>query len=138
MAKCKGCDAEIPDTYRGRARVWCGAINCETKRKLAWANRNRPPCPKCGKPMSHKTGPASQGKECRECMKARRHEAREQRGAEIEAWWAEGLSMKAIAEKLGWDSDNLGGELDYFRALGYSLPYRCIPSKPKFPEQVPS
>jgi hypothetical protein len=71
-------------------------------------------------------------------MKARRVEDREKRGSELEAWWAEGLSMKAIETKLGWDGGNLGVELDRFRALGYSLPYRRIPSKPKFPEQVSS
>lgn len=138
MAECKGCGVGIPDSTRGRPRVWCGSTNCETKRKLAWADANRPPCPKCGRPMCHKVGPASQGKECRKCMDARRAARRDQRGTEIEQWWAEGLSMAAIESKLGWVGGNLGVELDRFRALGFWLPYRRIPSRPKFREQVPS
>jgi transposase len=74
---------------------------------------------------------------CRGC----RSEDAEQRRRQIEAWWAEGLAMPGIADRLGVTVGCLARDIDELRAKGYNLPYRYKSGKrkgSKFPEQITS
>ncbi len=57
---------------------------------------------------------------CRSCRMAAAAERRQR----IVAWWAEGLTPREIAERVGWSVSHVGVEMTYMRRLGYELPYR--------------
>lgn len=43
----------------------------------------------------------------------------------VELWWAEGLSHREIASRLGWSIGRLSSELARMRSLGYALERRA-------------
>ena len=45
-------------------------------------------------------------------------------GALVERWWAEGVELKEIAQRLGRTIGSVGGMMDRWRGLGFDLPYR--------------
>lgn len=71
-------------------------------------------CPLCGGRMKRLST---------RCIGCRSADA-ENRALEIEEWWAEGLKMAEIAQRLGISVGCLAGELDTNRERGYNLPYR--------------
>lgn len=108
--------------------------------KRQWERENRAKCPDCGQPMGAGSRcPSARPERCTVCDNARRVERVGLRGREIEAWWAEGLTMSEIAEKLGWTVNHLCSEFVRLRKKGFHLPYRYTEGRragSKFPEQV--
>lgn len=94
----------------------------------AYRHRTRPACPECGQPMWHKTTL------CEGC----RTDQVEARRRQIETWWAGGLSLREVADELGWTLPRLSVEVHRMREYGYDLPYRNQhrSNAPRFPEQV--
>lgn len=104
-----------------------------------YSERNRHTCPDCGHVFGKKSSTESgrpavgvTGRCCPGCARARRER--------IVAWWAEGLSMREIRQRLGWTQSHLAVEMFRMREVGYDLPYRrnVFPThgKPRFPGQV--
>jgi hypothetical protein len=76
---------------------------------------------------------------CRTCYELRRAEVVDERARRIVEWWAEGLTLKEIATKLGWTLGHIAQEFDRLREKGYDLPYRYrtgVRNATKFPDQV--
>lgn len=86
-------------------------------------------CPQCAGPMK------PESTLCQPC-----HEDEvDRRARQIERWWAEGLTMAGICERLGWTMGHLAVEFHRLREKGYDLPYRYVEGKRaghKFPDQV--
>lgn len=76
-------------------------------------------CIGCGGPTSRPGVPR-----CWSCWAAAQHERIEPRTQQIVAWWAEGLSLREIGERLGWTRVRVSEEVRRLREKGYSLPYR--------------
>jgi len=103
--------------------------------KREWDHANRASCPQCGQSMGMGSGSASKRSLlCRDCFDANERDRIDERGHQIEAWWAEGLSQNQIAEALGWTRGHVQVELVHLRERGFNLPYRRQPSRPKHPE----
>jgi transposase len=108
----------------------------ERERELVLEKRRN--CPSCGNPMgvwSARNGATR----CHPCYSAERLARTAERGHQIEGWWAEGLTQKQIAERLGWTVGHLCMEFHRLRSKGFDLPYRYTEGKRaghKFPEQV--
>lgn len=83
---------------------------------LEYNKRNRRSCSRCGGDRPRQfTGPI-----CKRCIQ----DDVDSRGKQIERWWAEGLTLGEIAERLGWTEKHVGSELHRLREKGYELPYR--------------
>jgi transposase len=59
-----------------------------------------------------------------------------ERAHQIERWWAEGVSRKEIAARLGWTDNHVSVEFARLRADGFDLPYRYKLSRPQHESQV--
>lgn len=88
-----------------------------------YTDENRYVCPECG--HVYGIGSAVQGgrkrkhvhaDSCPGCIAKRRER--------VIAWWAEGLSLREMADRLGWTVNHLGVELNRMRGAGFELPYR--------------
>lgn len=106
-----------------------GAAERSRTASLAWKRRNRKrhnahcrrwyydskvPCPRCGQPMT-------QGARlCRAC----RSDDADRKARQVEQWWAEGLTISEIAERLGTTVSTVRVSMNHWRRLGYDLPYR--------------
>lgn len=132
---------------RSCASKWCNPDRTREWNRSSNAGRNAykrsiaktsgaAPCEDCGAKM----GEGSlwrRNRRCRSCETARQNELRDQRRAEIEALFNEGLTNKEIAEAIGSTANAVGSEISYMRrGGGYDLPYRRRESMPRFPDQV--
>lgn len=73
-------------------------------------------CSSCGGEMERQ----HDGGVCLACREEEVH----RRAEMLERWWAEGLTLKEIASKLGLTVNHVGSELNRLRKKGYNLPYR--------------
>lgn len=105
--------------------------------KRAYAQSKRAACEDCGTPLSAGSSWPSRRRtgKCRTCWELDEAERIEPRRRQIEEWWAEGLSLRAIAERLGWSRDHLSVEIHRMREAGYAVPYRNR-GYDRFPDQV--
>lgn len=79
------------------------------------------PCPKCGRRMGSKSAHRPHTpQQCRACWEG----GARGRYDQIVEWWAEGLSLREIASRLGWTTNTLGTTMARMRAEGYDLPHR--------------
>lgn len=62
----------------------------------------------------------------RRVLRSRDIETRRLRTVEL---WREGLSLKEIAERLGYRPGAMGMEISQMRRVGYDVPYRRVPRK---------
>jgi transposase len=117
---------------RQRARAWKARNRSHLRDyNLRYDAEHGPPCSQCGQRRnSRRRGPLCEG-----CIK----DGIDHRARQIEQWWAEGLKLKEIAERLGWSVGHVSMEMDRLRAKGYALPYRRrtgSKNATKFPEQA--
>jgi ribosomal protein S27E len=126
--------AEIGVTYGAvykalhpeRAREYNRKTEARPERKVAkriWSREQRVVCSDCGR----EAGTYSKYKgvlRCQECENARRRRKRARRAHRIETWWAEGLTLREIAERLGTSKNAVGVTIHGLRAEGFDLPYR--------------
>lgn len=84
-------------------------------------------CPQCGGETGRQTAGI-----CQNCHAARVAA----RTARLEALWAEGRTLKEIAQEFGWSSGHLQQEMHRARERGAHLPYRYRLPHPVFPDQV--
>lgn len=91
--------------------------------KREWDAAHRKPCDECGKPTKKPPG-RNAARLCWECHVAEKNERTAERGHEIEAWWAEGLTIREIAERLDTTPGFIGVEINRLRLKGFDLPYR--------------
>lgn len=89
--------------------------------KRAWSDANRQRCTDCGGPTGSARGRV---KRCRGCEIARRNRLTAERGHQIERWWAEGLTLAQIGERLGWTTVHVAVEINTLRKKGFDLPNR--------------
>lgn len=87
-------------------------------------------CVVCSGPMG--IGNRADGT-CRDCQKS----STAALGHAVEGWWAEGLTLDEIGDRLGKSKGWVGGMLDRWRGQGFDLPYRRRDGA-KFGNQVPS
>jgi transposase len=92
---------------------------------------HRAECPSCGGEMDRETGRG--GGICAGC----RADEVDRRAAKIERWWADGLTLKEIAQQLDWSEGHISNELHRLREKGYDLPYRHR-GFDRFPDQAPA
>lgn len=101
---------------------------------LRYRHEHRAVCPKCGyvyAPGSGTKRGAAKHVDFTNCSGCA-----EQRRQNIVRWWAEGLTMAEISNRLGWRGPHLNVEMVRMRRDGYDLPYRRPNAQPVFPEQV--
>jgi DNA-binding CsgD family transcriptional regulator len=114
---------------RPRSTVHAAVTNINARRrayKRAWDRENyRGTCERCGGVTAHR----NRGRLCRACADVRRAEPVHARAEQIVAWWAEGLKLREIGERLGWSKNRANVEVVHLRAKGYDLPYRRVPRK---------
>jgi IS30 family transposase len=91
--------------------------------KRAWDRAHPGTCGRCGGP----SGPRHLQRLCRPCWLAQEQERVHPRAERIVAWWAEGLTLAEIGERLGWSKNHANVEVVCLRAKGYDLPYRRVP-----------
>lgn len=126
-----------------RTREWNRRSEAKPKRKTAKRDhekRTRRTCA-CGNPMGQGSGyPSYPHKQCEECLILEERARVDERAQKIVAWWANGLTRVAIAERLGWSLERVSVEMHQLREKGYALPYRYKHHKnaPRFSEQVPA
>ncbi|HKN43832.1 MAG TPA: hypothetical protein VJW23_07895 [Propionibacteriaceae bacterium] len=116
-------DRQVCREYKDRNREAIRAQN----RAYKWEQRVS--CPQCGNKM------LPESTLCEGC----RDDEVDHRARQIETWWAEGLTQREIADRLGWTVAHVGVEINILREKGYDLPYRrsTFPKgKPRFPELV--
>jgi len=94
--------------------------------KRAWEREHyRGTCERCG----GLTGKRHREHLCWSCWIAQEQERVHPRAEQIVAWWAEGLALAEIRERLGWSKGHLSMEMHRLRAKGYDLPYRRRPRR---------
>lgn len=109
----------------------------ETKAaKRAWEREHdRGVCVSCGEP----TGIGAERKaaqfgfpgRCAVCRIAEENERVAERGHQIEALWAEGLTIAQVAERIGMSQEVAWVEIERLREKGFDLPYRRTPVQRK-------
>lgn len=110
------------------------------EREREQALQKRAHCSTCGSPLgvwSSRRGSTR----CYPCYSAEELARTAERGHHIEGWWAEGLTLKEIADRLDWTVNHLFQEVHRLRAKGFDLPYRYTEGKragSKFSQQVPA
>lgn len=98
---------------RAMSAAWKAAHLEENRaRDRANAAKRCVPCEDCDGP--------TYGAVCRDCRRARR----DARWDQIEAMWADGLSMAVISGSLGMSYEHVGVDMAKMRATGRDLPYR--------------
>ena len=103
--------------------------------KREWERRNRASCPECGQPMRAGSRSVShRPTRCRKCRTLAERTNVDDRAQRIERWWAEGLKLREIGERLGWTEAHVGVEIGRLRAKGYDLRYRQPQRKYHFVE----
>ncbi len=117
-------DAAFAERERAASREW-KAAHAEQCARVTKAYRlaNGKRCSRCGKQRPRPCGETARGKQgelCRDC----RSVVRRERALRICAMWAEGLSLRQIAEAVGWNTNTLGVEMAQLRGEGYDLPLR--------------
>lgn len=124
--------AKVGSSYATVYR-WLNPDYIEKQRQASreWKARNKKHCAKYDKEYkeSHR-GECSQcggemdryydGGVCSSC----RFDNRDRRARKIERWWAEGLSIREIADRLAWSEGSLSREMGHLRRMDYDLPYR--------------
>lgn len=101
------------------------------QRKLAWTRQARQdptkmkPCPLCGEATGSFLWSSDAPEACETC----RRTAIEERWRQIEAWWADGLTMRQIAEELDWTMNHVRAEFGRMRNAGRDLPNRRTPEQ---------
>ena len=108
-----------------RRNLSLAAYEKELAAARAWKERNRErvraswydTCA-CGRRKAHDSA------RCVECRKIAERAVRDARCRQIEQWWAEGVSCKEIARRLGWTVGSFAREKDWMRKNGYSMPAR--------------
>lgn len=129
---CGRCEREFT-AAKATAR-YCSE-NC---RKRACDDRRRASCAECGRPLS--AGSANHYdrpfKLCTDCSATARRAKMAARDRQFEEWWAAGLTLQDIADRMGWSREHVGMEFDRARTRGADLPYRRPNVKLKFPEQL--
>lgn len=104
-------------------------------RRRACANTTgRSACGECGAPM----GEGSKwrgGRLCADCLETSREARRDEAAADIERLWAEGISMREMAERLGYSAGFMSVKINRLRRAGYRLPYRQANPNAVFPGQ---
>lgn len=91
-----------------------------------WLKTARAVCPGCGGPCGAGSSKPSVTVElCSACRSRQRNERCER----IVAWWAEGLSLREIARRLGWTTNHVNAEFGRMRNEGFDLPYRRTPEQ---------
>jgi len=123
MAICQGKDCNrVLEPSTRRERKYCS----ERCRKTQYST----PCEDCGAPTngSNGRGPKAPTR-CRSCDVRRNRAAGAEHKATVERLWAEGLSAKEIAKRLGWLGKNPGAQLSTLRSRGYDLPHRYSPER---------
>jgi hypothetical protein len=105
------------------------------ERDRRYSEENRATCPECGHIYGRGSGRSDGSPKagvlfscCPGCTEKRRRQVVE--------WWAEGVSLREIGKRLGWTRGHVAVEIDRMRELGYALPYRYKPTRPRHPEQV--
>ncbi len=89
--------------------------------KRVWDREHyRGTCERCG----GLTGKRHRERLCRPCWVEQEREPVHARAERIVAWWAEGLALAEIRERLGWSKGHLSMEMHRLRAKGYDLPFR--------------
>jgi len=89
--------------------------------KRAWEREHyKGTCERCGGP----TGKRHRERLCWSCWVEQEQERVRLRAEQIVAWWAEGLTLREIGERLGWSKGHLSMEMHRLRGKGYDLPYR--------------
>jgi DNA-directed RNA polymerase specialized sigma24 family protein len=104
-------DNANPDRVAEKARWW---------REYTDDPENRKRCPACGGPTHLYVVQSENPGICRSCVVARK----ERRRAGIVEGWGEGLTLRAIAARLGSTPESVGVEMVRMRAEGYDLPRR--------------
>lgn len=91
-------------------------------RKLAIQNEVGGSCPDCGGPLT-KQAIWPRVTRCRDCYHAACREAHRERDEQIVKWWNDdGLSLREIAERLGWSVNHVQQEIWRLRyRYGYYL-----------------
>lgn len=122
---CLRCDAGF--TAAKPSARYCSA-NC---RKRAGDDRGRAVCTRCGSSCGARTAWSNAAEAygrrsglCGSCRAVVEAERVAERARQIEAWWSDGLTLREIAERLGWSIGHLKVELFRLREDGYDLPYR--------------
>lgn len=105
-----------------RQRIASRASKARRKDELAEYDRryyleHKHPCPKCGHRLSYQRT----GEKCPGCAAARRER--------VVVWWAEGLTMREIADRLGWTAVQVRTDIARMRAVGYDMPHRRTPEQ---------
>ena len=135
MKSCERCGEEFPVIDgRYKRKRFCSE-NC---RKRFCDERHRGVCEDCGMPTASRSGWPSERRSnrwCSPCYRQRELKRTAQRGHQIEEWWAEGRSLREIADRLGWSKGQLSVQMDRLRAKGFDLPYRRrgVKNGTKFP-----
>lgn len=114
---CDRCGAEFVDRSQSQRRRFC-SDNCRKRKHevdseraaCLWDGCDRMVWPRQHSGCCREHSPASQRKR--------------DRAHQIEAWWAEGLTFRQIAARLGWSIDHFSAEINRLRREGYNLPYR--------------
>lgn len=118
---CDYCGGEFVDRSPAQRRRFC-SDRCR-RDNFAKNPLNRKVCEQCGAPTGQTPKPTAP-RLCDDCYRDERREPRVERAYQIEAWWAEGLSLYEIAAKLGWTRGTTGGEISRLRDEGFDLPHR--------------
>lgn len=112
------------------------ARRAETKRAWAKDPANRVVCSVCGGLTGSTSGQHRDrrrpdgDRRCRACYLAEERKRIAERGHQIERWWAEGLTIRQIGDRLGgWSKARATVEVVRFRAKGFYLPYRRTPEQ---------
>lgn len=83
------------------------------------------PCPECGKPTSAFVWAVNEPAKCWGCIQGEK----ETRWVRIEEMWAEGRTMRQIAEQLGVSMDWIKADFGKMRKAGRNLPHRRTPEQ---------
>jgi transposase len=96
-------------------------------------------CEICGKATDGSAGRGAAPRFCNRCSAAhhpaklaqyeRAHAPIQARDRQLEKWWAEGLTRREIAARLGWSEGHVNVEIHRARERGAHLPYRYTTGK---------
>jgi transposase-like protein len=117
VGTCERCGEEFADASAGQRRRFC-SDNCR-KRDSEIRVRSGV-CATCGARVSLK----ERYDRCRPCYLRAEHDRVDARAQRIVAWWAEGLSIREIGERLGRTANYVNVEINRLRSAGYDLPFR--------------
>jgi hypothetical protein len=115
--RCDRCRAAHNEAARANGTNRRVGRRGEAKRR--WDREKKVSCPTgCGNMMNRRSTL------CVSCARAAAAARRHERSVRICQMWSEGMTLRAIADALGWTVNQLGSEMHRMRAAGYDLPLR--------------